>query len=154
MVKYLSFHNSFFCLKLLLKCKWQGHSVTHPLLVKSLEKKSYKSMWTDTQFHLIVPQFFSLYKLYTQIGDEKGDFRGQTKAPRWGAFMCNFDARMLEQLCCWLVGFKCFGSGCDIPPCASTICCWNKLTSEGAWQLVKDGLCHNHWGAMGLGYSK
>jgi hypothetical protein len=32
MVKYLSFHNSSFALRyILLKCKWQGHSVTHPL---------------------------------------------------------------------------------------------------------------------------
>jgi hypothetical protein len=31
MVKYLSFHNSFFCLKILYNVKWQGHSVTHPL---------------------------------------------------------------------------------------------------------------------------
>jgi hypothetical protein len=32
--KYLSFHKFFFCLKILFKCKWQGHqSVTHPLLV-------------------------------------------------------------------------------------------------------------------------
>ncbi len=29
MVKYLSFHDSSFYLKILLKCKWQGHSVTH-----------------------------------------------------------------------------------------------------------------------------
>jgi len=32
MVKYLSFRNSSFCLKMLLfTCKWQGHGVTHPL---------------------------------------------------------------------------------------------------------------------------
>ncbi len=32
MVKYLSFHNSSFALRYFLKkCKWQGHSVTHPL---------------------------------------------------------------------------------------------------------------------------
>jgi hypothetical protein len=32
MVKYLSFHNSSFALKYFKKCKWQGHSVTHPLV--------------------------------------------------------------------------------------------------------------------------
>ncbi len=32
MVKYLSFHNSCFAFKQdTLKCKWQGHTVTHPL---------------------------------------------------------------------------------------------------------------------------
>ncbi len=34
MVKYLSSHNSFFCLVILLNVKWQGHSVTHPLFVR------------------------------------------------------------------------------------------------------------------------
>jgi hypothetical protein len=33
MVKYLSFHNSSFCLKILLKCKWlRPQCVTHPLV--------------------------------------------------------------------------------------------------------------------------
>jgi len=27
MVKYLSFHKFFFCLKILKKCKWQGHTM-------------------------------------------------------------------------------------------------------------------------------
>jgi hypothetical protein len=98
MVKYLRVHNSFFCLKLLFNVNGKA-LVTHPLLVKSLENKSYKSMWTDTQFHLIVPQFFSLSS-YTQTGDEIGDSRGQTRAPRRGAFKGNFDAQMLEQLRC------------------------------------------------------
>ncbi len=31
MVKYLTFHNSVFSLRY-FECKWQGHSVTHPLL--------------------------------------------------------------------------------------------------------------------------
>jgi hypothetical protein len=30
MVKNVSFHNSSFALRF-FKCKWQGHSVTHPL---------------------------------------------------------------------------------------------------------------------------
>jgi hypothetical protein len=34
MVKYLSFHNSSFALRYVLKCKWQGQSATHPLFVK------------------------------------------------------------------------------------------------------------------------
>ncbi len=32
-VKYLSFHNSSFALRLTFNCKWQGHSVTHPLFI-------------------------------------------------------------------------------------------------------------------------
>ncbi len=32
MVKYLSFRNSSFALRYFL-CKWQGHSVTHPLFL-------------------------------------------------------------------------------------------------------------------------
>jgi hypothetical protein len=31
MVKYLSFHNSSFCLKILLKVNGKAHRVTHPL---------------------------------------------------------------------------------------------------------------------------
>ncbi len=35
MVEYLSFHNSSFALKILLKCKWQGHGVIDTPLVNS-----------------------------------------------------------------------------------------------------------------------
>ncbi len=34
MVKYFSFHNSSFALR--FQCKWQGHSLTHPLLIPVL----------------------------------------------------------------------------------------------------------------------
>jgi len=33
MLKYLSFHNSSFALKILFHVKWQGHSMTHTPLV-------------------------------------------------------------------------------------------------------------------------
>jgi hypothetical protein len=33
MVEYLSFHNSFFLPQDTFQCKWQGHSVTHPLFI-------------------------------------------------------------------------------------------------------------------------
>jgi len=32
MLKYLSFHNSSFALRYFLKCRWQGHIVTHPFV--------------------------------------------------------------------------------------------------------------------------
>jgi hypothetical protein len=35
MVKYLSFHNSSFALRY-FQCKWQGHSMTHPLFIQFL----------------------------------------------------------------------------------------------------------------------
>jgi hypothetical protein len=69
MVKYLSFHNSSFALRYFLKCKWQGHSVTHPLFslyllsfesVQNFRRDSHMisfagtvSSWIDRSFFLV-----------------------------------------------------------------------------------------------------
>jgi hypothetical protein len=66
MVKYLNFHNSSLCLKILFNVNgWQGHSVTHPLvsfifLCKSKEL-GYPLENTGTKLVGILAQIFVMY---------------------------------------------------------------------------------------------
>jgi hypothetical protein len=57
MVKYLSFHDFFFCLKIFLKCKWQGPGVTYPLfklLLAPKWKPQHKiSLWVQVTCYLV-----------------------------------------------------------------------------------------------------
>jgi hypothetical protein len=47
MVKYLNFHNSSLALIYFFLCKWQGHSVTHPLFFKNLWSRWVGNHWQE-----------------------------------------------------------------------------------------------------------
>ncbi len=48
-MKYISFHNSTFALKHILKCKWQGHKVWHTPCCTCFDVGTWKpiSMWYE-----------------------------------------------------------------------------------------------------------